>query len=103
MALSNPGPPERKNVNGARQELAAGELAHLLHQRSWKSALLERLERLARRQMRGAPEAIGSSLAAVVRLQLQDIQQQRQDRFLPCRQEARHELRGRARKFEVEE
>jgi len=63
-------------------------------ERRRQPALVERVERLARRQLRGASQATGAPLAPFVRFELEHLEEERERGLLFRFDEPRDELAG---------
>ena len=90
--LPTPGRPNASTLVASVEEVALGELVQSAHQRRRQAAFVERLERFAGRQLRGAAQARDAALVSLVRFELQDLQQQRQGGLLLGLDEARDQL-----------
>ena len=94
--LPTPGRPKAKHIGRVVEEVAVGELVEAAHQRRRQAAFVERVERFARRQLRGAAQARDAALVPLLRFELEDLEEQRERRLLLRLDEARHHLaRGR--------
>ena len=96
VALADARQAERQHIGRVVEEVAVGELVQSTHERRRQAALIERVERLARRQLRGPAQARDAALVSLLRFELQHLEQQRQRRLLLRFDEPRDQLaRGR--------
>ena len=86
---------------GVVQEVAGGQGAELVDQGPRQAGLLHGGQRLSRRQMRRAAEAVNATIEAVLRLELEDLGEQRQGVLLTGALKASHQLDGQRRQLEV--
>ena len=58
VALADARQPEGQHIGRVVQEVAVGELVQATHQRRWQASFIERVERFAGRQLRGAAQVV---------------------------------------------
>ena len=95
VALADARQAEGQHIGRVVEEVAVGELVEATHQRRRQAPFIERRERFARRQLRGAAQARDAALVSLLGLELQDVQQQRERRLLLRFDEARDQSRAR--------
>ena len=75
VALAGARQAEGEHVDGALEKVPAGELARAGAPAAGQPRLVERVEGLARRQVRGAAQPLDAALRACLALELEDLQQ----------------------------
>ena len=93
--------PEREDVDRLVQEPTGRELVELLLELDRKAGLIQRVPRLARRELRGSPQAIDSPLPTVGGLELQHFEQRAERGFVIRGLEPRHHFRRHGRQAEL--
>ena len=101
VALADARQAERQHVRRRLEERPGGQRLQLLRDRGGEPAGVERRERLARRQPRGATQPRDPALAARFGFRLEHLDQHRHRLGVARLRQPRHELLGRRRQPEL--